>query len=289
MQLFSYHSKAFEQKLLGVAIVTKLRISAHKLPYRPSWYSNIPYNDRIVIQMRFGTNSIVWCNAVLIWGLLISETQTWFYPLVKLLINYQINHLFCFSTNSYMGRFTGGGGGLGGLNPFQNLSNPFYKVFIPTKILLLPFYFVWKFLTLTLNPCRGLLSGATLAPHQNFFYILKKMKIRPWVAIMPIMTVQYQYMYHMNQHRQPRTRPSIFIFLIFSAFSHEKTGTRWFGGGAEEGHKPDASEEIEGLVDFPTTRPKLPWNCPGCEMRNYCVLKQNDLQLNSEFKPIQVQ
>jgi hypothetical protein len=28
----------------------------------------------------------------------------------------------------------------------------------------------------------------------------------------------------------------IFIFLIFSAFSHEKTGTRWFGGGAEEGH-----------------------------------------------------
>jgi hypothetical protein len=28
-------------------------------------------------------------------------------------------------------------------------------------------------------------------------------------------------------------------------------------------------------VDFPTTRPKLPWNCPGCEMPNYCVLKQN--------------
>jgi hypothetical protein len=33
----------------------------------------------------------------------------------------------------------------------------------------------------------------------------------------------------------------------------------------------------------PTTRPKLPWNCPGCEMPNYCVLKQNYLQLNSEF------
>jgi hypothetical protein len=46
----------------------------------------------------------------------------------------------------------------------------------------------------------------------------------------------------------------LFIFLIFSAFSHEKTGTRWFGGGAEE-------EQLEGLVDFPTTRPKLPWNC----------------------------
>ena len=30
------------------------------------------------------------------------------------------------------------------------------------------------------------------------------------------------------------------------------------GGGAEEGRKPDASEKIEGLVDFPTTRPKLP-------------------------------
>jgi hypothetical protein len=83
---------------------------------------------------------------------------------------------------------------------------------------------------------------------------------------------------------QPRSRPSIFIyiFLIFSAFSHEKSGTRWFGGGAEEG-------QIEGLVDFPTTRPKLPWNCPGCEMPNYCVLKHNYLQLNSEFKPIQVQ
>ena len=25
---------------------------------------------------------------------------------------------------------------------------------------------------------------------------------------------------------------------------------------------------------------------PGCEMPNYCVLKQNYLQLNSEFKPI---
>ena len=47
-----------------------------------------------------------------------------------------------------------------------------------------------------------------------------------------------------------------------------------------------ASEKIEGLVDFPTTRPKLRGNCPGCEMPNYCVLKQNYLQLNSEFKPI---
>jgi hypothetical protein len=84
--------------------------------------------------------------------------------------------------------------------------------------------------------------------------------------------------------QQPRPRPSIFIyiFLIFSAFSHEKTGTRWFGGGAEEG-------QIEGPVDFPTTRPKLPWNCLGREMSNYCVLKQNYLQFNSEFKPIQVQ
>ena len=34
---------------------------------------------------------------------------------------------------------------------------------------------------------------------------------------------------------------------------------------------------------LPTTRPKLPWNCPGCEMPNYCVLKQNYLQLKSEF------
>jgi hypothetical protein len=35
-------------------------------------------------------------------------------------------------------------------------------------------------------------------------------------------------------------------------------------------------------VDFPTTRPKLPWNCPGCEIPNYCVLKQNYLQLNCD-------
>jgi hypothetical protein len=70
----------------------------------------------------------------------------------------------------------------------------------------------------------------------------------------------------------------LFIFLIFSAFSHEKTGTRW----------SDASEKLEDLVDFPTTRPKLPWNCPGCEMPNYCVLKHIYLQFNSEFKPIQV-
>jgi hypothetical protein len=63
--------------------------------------------------------------------------------------------------------------------------------------------------------------------------------------------------------QQPIPRPSIFIFifLIFSAFSHEKTGTRWFEGGAEEG-------QIEGLVDFPTTRSKLPWNCHGREMPN---------------------
>jgi hypothetical protein len=26
----------------------------------------------------------------------------------------------------------------------------------------------------------------------------------------------------------------LLFFLIFSAFSHEKTGTRWFGGGAED-------------------------------------------------------
>jgi hypothetical protein len=51
-----------------------------------------------------------------------------------------------------------------------------------------------------------------------------------------------------NIEIQPRPSPSIFIyiFLIFSAFLHEKTGTRWFGGGAEEGHKPDASEKLEG-------------------------------------------
>jgi hypothetical protein len=36
-------------------------------------------------------------------------------------------------------------------------------------------------------------------------------------------------------HRIRPPRPFIFIiFLIFSAFSHEKTGTRWFGGGAED-------------------------------------------------------
>jgi hypothetical protein len=70
----------------------------------------------------------------------------------------------------------------------------------------------------------------------------------------------------------------LFIFFNIQRFLHEKTGTRW----------SDASEKLEGLVDFPTTRPKLPWNCPGCEMPNYCVLKHIYLQFNSEFKPIQV-
>jgi hypothetical protein len=83
---------------------------------------------------------------------------------------------------------------------------------------------------------------------------------------------------------QPRPRPSIFIiFLIFSAFSHEKTGTRWFGGGVEDGRK-----RKEGLADFPIRVPKTAPNLPHLDMPNYCVLKQNYLQLNSEFKPIQV-
>ena len=39
-----------------------------------------------------------------------------------------------------------------------------------------------------------------------------------------------------KDYHQPR--PFIFIiFLIFSTFSHEKTGTRRFGGGTEEGRK----------------------------------------------------
>jgi hypothetical protein len=102
----------------------------------------------------------------------------------------------------------------------------------------------------------------------------------PKIQILPINLTLASPLYIHIPLNQPRPRPSIFIFifLIFSAFSHEKTGTRWFGSGAEEG-------QIEGLVDFPTTRPKLPWNCPGCEMPNYCVLKQNYLQLHSEFKP----
>ena len=88
---------------------------------------------------------------------------------------------------------------------------------------------------------------------------------------------------------QPRPRPSIFIFifLIFSTFHMKRLGLGDLGAGRRK-DATHASEKIEGLVDFPTTRPKLPWNCLGCEMPNYCVLKQNYLQLNSEFKPIQV-
>ena len=40
---------------------------------------------------------------------------------------------------------------------------------------------------------------------------------------------------------------------------------------------------------FPNNKAKTALKLPGCEMLNYCVLKQNYLQLNSEFKPIQVQ
>ena len=55
---------------------------------------------------------------------------------------------------------------------------------------------------------------------------------------------------------QPRPRPSIFIyiFLIFSAFHMKRLGLGDLGAG----RRKDASEKIEGLVDFPTTRPKLP-------------------------------
>jgi hypothetical protein len=63
---------------------------------------------------------------------------------------------------------------------------------------------------------------------------------------------------------QPRPRPSIFIyiFLIFSAFSHEKTGTRWFGGGAEEGRN-SRKRKIRRPSGFPNNKAKtalkLPW------------------------------
>jgi hypothetical protein len=107
---------------------------------------------------------------------------------------------------------------------------------------------------------------------------VKYMKINMTLQVIFSIQLWRQQYHHWIQPR-PRHSSFIYIFLIFNAFSHEKTGTRWFGGGAEDEHKPDASEKIEGLVDFPTTRTKLPWNCPGCEMPNYCVLKHNYLQL----------
>jgi hypothetical protein len=50
----------------------------------------------------------------------------------------------------------------------------------------------------------------------------------------------------------PKTRYRNFHFiytLIFSAFSHEKTGTRWFEGGAEEGRK--RKNRSPTVADFP--------------------------------------
>jgi hypothetical protein len=76
------------------------------------------------------------------------------------------------------GGFTGGGGGGGGWAPY-NLSNPFYKVFNPTKISLHPCYFVWKSLILRpwligiqlpekYNENISLyFSGSCMYPHQS--------------------------------------------------------------------------------------------------------------------------
>jgi hypothetical protein len=59
-------------------------------------------------------------------------------------------------------------------------------------------------------------------------------------------------------------------------------------GDLGAGQRMDASEKIEGLADFPIRVPKTAPNLHHLDMPNYCVLKQNYLQINSEFKPIQV-
>ena len=57
-------------------------------------------------------------------------------------------------------------------------------------------------------------------------------------------------------------------------------------GDLEEGRRKDATRKrkIEGLADFPIRVPKTAPNLPHLDMPNYCV----QMQLNSEFKPIQV-
>ena len=59
-------------------------------------------------------------------------------------------------------------------------------------------------------------------------------------------------------------------------------------GDLGAGRRMDASEKIQGLADFPIRVPKTALNLPHLDMPNYCILKQNYLQLNSEFKLIQV-
>jgi hypothetical protein len=74
---------------------------------------------------------------------------------------------------------------------------------------------------------------------------------------------------------QPRPRPSIFIiFLIFSAFSHEKTGTRAEDGRKRKNRRPSGFPNNKAKIAL-----KLPWLLepgdeagPGCEMPNYCAL-----------------
>jgi hypothetical protein len=61
---------------------------------------------------------------------------------------------------------------------------------------------------------------------------------------------------------QPRPRPSIFIyiFLIFSAFSHEKTGTRWYTNASRKLTKP-AKDTCQSQ---PSKGLGLGWGCCIC-------------------------
>jgi hypothetical protein len=81
--------------------------------------------------------------------------------------------------------------------------------------------------------------------------------------------------------RIAQPRPSIFIILLYSAlFSHEKTGPRRFGSGAEEGE----SEKNRRPSRFRNPMPETAQNLPHLDIPNFCILKLNFLQLKGHWQ-----
>ena len=62
----------------------------------------------------------------------------------------------------------------------------------------------------------------------------------------------------------------------------------WDLGDLGAGRRTDESEKKRRPGIFPIRMPKTAPNLPHLDMPNSCVLKLNYLQLNSEFKPIQL-
>jgi hypothetical protein len=65
---------------------------------------------------------------------------------------------------------------------------------------------------------------------------------------------------------------SFIYFLIFSAFSHEKTGTRWFGGGVEAGRN-SRKRKNRRPSGFPNNKAKTALKLPLSWLRNAQLLR----------------